>query len=442
MSGDQRHDQRDADRDHHNHWRAILRPVSAAPTRKRHIVVDMTPLEPRGQNGGAGLVAAALVRHLGAMAPELDITLLTAQASHAELAALVAPNVRRQCVITGPTSHSLARTFADRLLPPQARVRLKRAYWSLRTAPKYGHVAEELQPDLLLCPFTVPYFWRPGVPCVSIVYDLQHLAYPGFFSPEQRLNRQRHIEEACARSERVVCISEYVRTTLLASVDVSAERVVTIPLAALHELDRSDTSIVDRLGLAGCDFVLYPANFWPHKNHLALFEALRIHRQAHPDSRLKLVCTGAPNQLMTTLETSARSLLPPDTVVFAGYVAVDALDALLDACTAVIFPSLYEGFGMPVLEAMARGKPVLCSNVTSLPEVAGDAAVYFDPTEPLQIAAAIDALDDATRIAELSRRGRQRAQTMGSGQDMAARYLALVQQVLADRPPLTCSASR
>jgi glycosyltransferase involved in cell wall biosynthesis len=393
----------------------------------------MTPLEPDGQNGGAGLVATSLVRHLGALAPELDITLLTARASHTELAALVAPNIRRQCVIAGPSPRSVARALADRLLAPPMRVRLQRAYWALRTSQKFGRLADDLRPDLLFCPFTVPYFWRPGVACVSIVYDLQHITYPEFFTPEQRLNRQRHIQDACARADRVVCISEYVRTTLLGSVDVYAERVITIPLGLLQEFSGARNGVVERLGLSEGDFLLYPANFWPHKNHTRLFEALRIHCQTHPDSKLKLVCTGAPNPLMRTLEVAAESILPSG-VVFAGYVSEGELATLFEACAAVIYPSLYEGFGMPVLEAMARGKPVLCSSVTSLPEVAGDAAIYFDPTDPGQIASAIDALGDTARIADLVRRGRQRAAAIGTGRDMAARYLALMYQVMAASP--------
>jgi glycosyltransferase involved in cell wall biosynthesis len=394
----------------------------------------MTPLESHGLNGGAGLVATTLVRHLGALAPELDITLLTADASHAELASLEAPNVRRDCVIAGRTSRSVARTLADGLLPAGARARLKRAYWSLRTSQKYARLTEDLGADLLLCPFTAPYFWRPGLACVSIVYDLQYLTYPEFFTPEQRLNRQQHIQDACVRSDRVVCISEYVRKTLLAHLDVSAERVVTIPLGLLQELRGAHTAVVGTLGLSEGQFLLYPANFWPHKNHTTLFEALRIYRQQHPDSQLKLVCTGAPNALMRTLELAAESQFPSGTVVFAGYVPEAALASLLEACTAVIYPSLYEGFGMPILEAMALGKPVLCSNVTSLPEVAGDAAIYFDPTDPHQLATAIEALGDTARLADLVRRGQQRAAAIGTGRDMAVRYLALLRQVLAARP--------
>jgi glycosyltransferase involved in cell wall biosynthesis len=389
----------------------------------------MTPLASGGQNGGAALVATALVHHLSQQAPEWSLTLLTSDASHAELAPLDAPNVRRQCVARGPSSRSLASGVVDKLLPIEARERL-RAVWAWRRSKRYAEVAGELRPDLLLCPFTVPYFWQPGVPCVSIVYDLQHLAYPGFFTTEQCLNRQRHVTDAYARSVRVVCISEYVRSTLLASLKASPERVVTIPLGVLQDSAYADEAVIDRLGLRGTDFLLYPANFWPHKNHTRLFEALRLYHQANPDSHLRLVLTGFPNALMHSLEKTATSLGLSDAIVFAGYVRSKELAALLDSCLGLVFPSLYEGFGMPVLEAMARNKPVLCSNVTSLPEVAGAAAMYFDPTNPAEIAAAIGALADPARVADLVRRGRERAAEFGDGATMAARYLEVLQDAL------------
>jgi glycosyltransferase involved in cell wall biosynthesis len=386
----------------------------------------MTPLEPCGRQGGAGLVATSLVRQLSCLDPGWRLTLLTAEDSHDELAWLDSASVQRLCVRKRPGSPTLARKLVDSLLPARARVPVKDAYQRLRAGPGRAQVTQELRPDLLLCPFTVPYFWRPDVPCISIVHDLQHLSYPEFFSPEQRLNRQRHIADAVARSSRLVCMSDYVRRTVLANTRARAEQVVAIPLALLREADPADPDSVDRLGLEPRQFLLYPANFWPHKNHGRLIDGLRLYRQAHPESRLRLVCTGAPNELMRTLKEHA----PPDLVVFPGYVDERELAALMDACAALIFPSLYEGFGMPVLEAMARGRPVLCSGVTSLPEVAGDAAVYFDPTDSADIARAIDTLQDPSTLAELVRRGHQRAARLGSGRQLAARYLDLFDVVL------------
>jgi len=390
----------------------------------------MTPLEANGQNGGAGVVAVSLLRHLSTLAPEMQFTLLTSEGSHGQLVLLDAPNVRRRCVRSAATPSPLARRMIDAILSPPARVRLKQAYRSMRNSAYHHRLAQSLKPSLLFCPFTVSEFRQPGTPCISIIYDLQHVSYPQFFTADQRLNRQCHIAEACTRSTRVVCISEYVRGTLLAGFEIAADRVRTIPLGLLRSGARADASVVGRLGVRRGGFLLYPANFWPHKNHRVLFEALSIFIEAHPDSPFRLVCTGAPNTLMRELQVAAESMLPSGTVVFAGYLPDEELAGLLTECSALIFPSLYEGFGLPVLEAMASGKPVLCSNVTSLPEVAGDAAVYFDPTSPRAIAEGIEALSDRDRIAQLVRQGRARAETFGDGQRMASEYLALLRTLL------------
>jgi glycosyltransferase involved in cell wall biosynthesis len=206
-----------------------------------------------------------------------------------------------------------------------------------------------------------------------------------------------------------------------------AERVVAIPHGLLHEAMPADNSVITRFGLAPGGYLLYPANFWPHKNHRRLFEALRL----RPNLNVRLVCTGAPNALMQALAREAEPL----GVVFAGYVSPAELAGLLQSCAGLVFPSLYEGFGMPVLEAMALGKPVLCSNVTSLPEVAGNAAIYFDPASPEQIATAIETLQhEHPLVAELVRLGRVRARAFGTARDMAGRYLALFHEVLAAGP--------
>src|SRR5229473_2132039 len=148
----------------------ILRAVSPDSPRSRHVVVDMTPLEGNGQNGGAGLVAVSLVRHLSALSPDTQFTLLTAEGSHAELAPLDRPNVHRQRVVTTAGARSLARQLVDRLMPPKARVRLKHAYRSVRISGHHHRLTAGLQPSLLFYPFTVPYFWRPGTPSIAIVY--------------------------------------------------------------------------------------------------------------------------------------------------------------------------------------------------------------------------------------------------------------------------------
>jgi glycosyltransferase involved in cell wall biosynthesis len=387
---------------------------------RRHIVVDMTPLEPGGQNGGAGLVATALVREMSALQPQTCFTLLSAADSHTELASLESPNVRRELVAPRSNAPLAARRLADAVLPTSLRVRAKRAYHSLRTRRQAETVLQPREPSLLFCPFTIPTYWRRGVPTVTIVYDLQHVAYPEFFTREQRLNRQHHHELAVARSDRVVCISEYVRRTLLENTDCPPERAVAIRLGLIHQSVDPDTTVLNRLGLQAGTFVLYPANFWPHKNHRRLFEALRL-----CDPPVRLVCTGAPNALMYALQQAAN----PEVVTFAGYLTEPELLALLDASAALVYPSLYEGFGLPILEAMARGKPVLCSDIPSLREVAQECAIYFDPSDLASIAVALNALSSPQP--DRLQCGKTRAAELGDGRRMAEAYLKLFDDVLS-----------
>jgi glycosyltransferase involved in cell wall biosynthesis len=124
-------------------------------------------------------------------------------------------------------------------------------------------------------------------------------------------------------------------------------------------------------------FLVYPARPWPHKNHARLFEAFALVRREHPELRLVLT-GGGHGQGPHPMGVEAR-----------GLVSADELVALYRRASALVFPSLYEGFGAPPLEAMACGCPVACSNTASLPEIVGDAARLFDPRSPEDIAAAV-----------------------------------------------------
>jgi glycosyltransferase involved in cell wall biosynthesis len=436
-------------------------------------VFDLTPLSPGGQTGGSGLVATSVVRELGRLAHAWELLLLTSGESHEELAPLDAPNVRRLCVLrpgaalpgsagvtssirTHATAESAAsatlahhstslpavnrgaavalRTFVGlslSVLPPRARIEARNALWRLRRERRNAVLLQKLKADLVVCPFTAVAYWHPRIPLVTIVHDLQHVAYPHFFSVEQRLNREAQIRLAGERATRLVCVSEYVRHTLVAFLPTLSSRASVIPHGVLHEW-RAPVESVRRPRVFESDaYLLYPANFWPHKNHRTLFEALRRFKQSRPRSDLKLVCTGAPNAAMRELRRLADSQLGPGTVAFPGHLDEPAFTSLLDNCTALIYPSLYEGFGMPVLEAMARGKPVLCSRIGPLEEVGGDAACYFNPTDPDEMVQSIVSLSQdppgtQARVAH----GRARARVFGSAEDMAGKYLALFEELL------------
>ncbi len=419
-------------------------------SRLKRVAVDMTPLLPGGENGGARFVPLALIPEMSALAPEIEFVLLTSEKSHEEIAWLDAPNVRRLCVMRQADESDvrqalllrLRRKLGERLaarLPVPVRVRLKSLYWALLSREKRRSLLRQLEVDVLFCPFTAPFFFDPAVPVVSVVYDLQYRYYPQFFTPEQRFFRHQHFTEASRLAGRLICISDYVRETVLENADVRPERVQTIPLGCLQKLpDPSAEEVaraIERLGLREGGFLLYPANFWPHKNHRILLTALGLFRHWYPGSGLALVCTGGSDDRMRELQDAAERMGLGDSVRFPGYLPDYELAALLQGCRALIFPSLYEGFGMPVLEAMAAGKPVLCSNVTSLPEVAGDAALLFDPRKPVEIARAIERLEHEPGLAaDLAGRGRERARRFGDATAVARQYLDLFHAAAEGEP--------
>jgi glycosyltransferase involved in cell wall biosynthesis len=220
------------------------------------------------------------------------------------------------------------------------------------------------------------------------VLDLQHEFLPEFFSRAELAYRRVVYAWTMRRSRIVIAISEHARQTLIERGGLAPERVRTIHLAA--DLERFSPGEGERR-----PFLLYPANRWPHKNHLRLFDAFARVRRSRPELRLVLTGTGHEGAPL------------PDGVQSRGLVSPAALVELYRTAAGLVFPSLYEGFGQPPLEAMACGCPVAVSRTTSLPEVCGDAAVYFDPLSAEDMARAIEEVLD--RPAAYVERGLRRA---------------------------------
>ena len=220
-------------------------------------------------------------------------------------------------------------------------------------------------------------------PTVVTLQDLQHELQPQFFSRAERAWRSLVYRPSVRRARLVIVPSEHVRETAVERLGLEPERVRVIPYGVDHERFRPSTAPRE-------PFLLYPANRWPHKNHDRLLEAFGLIRRERPD--LRLVLTGAGHE---------------DLAESRGYITRKELADLYARASALVFPSLYEGFGLPPLEAMASGCPAAVSNAGALPEVCGDAARLFDPTSPDEIAAAVlDVLADPEPYA---RRGLERA---------------------------------
>jgi glycosyltransferase involved in cell wall biosynthesis len=213
-----------------------------------------------------------------------------------------------------------------------------------------------------------------GPPAATTVLDLQHEEHPEFFGRAELAYRKAVYGWTIRRSRIVITISEHARRTLIERHGLPPERVRAIHLAVDPE----------RFGLSGCQplsqeapYLLYPARPWRHKNHARLYEAFALLRRERPELRLVLTGEGDYGALPAGVEARGR-------------VSADELVSLYRGAAAVVFPSLYEGFGMPVVEGMAAGAPVAAASATSIPEVAGDAARLFDPLDPEDIARAVD----------------------------------------------------
>jgi len=405
------------------------------------VAVDLTPLLPGGENGGAKVFILELLRGLAALAPRSRFVLLTRAESHEELAALDGPNVERrlvlgaaepapeQAVLPACTVRRLARLLPGRVRSLAARI----AYRRLRRARRAGAMSllRGLRADLLFCPFTAPTYAEAGVAVVSVVHDLQYLSYPQFFEPADVAHRDQVFRAACREATLLVAISGYARDCVIREGQLAPERVRTVYHRLGQRFPAADPTVLERLGLSPGRYLVYPANFWKHKNHEMLLTAYGMARHGGLPEDVRLVCTGAPGPRRDFLQSAATAMGLGSRVVFPGYVANTELAALIGGSAGVVFPSLYEGFGMPVIEAMAAGVPVACSDTTSLPEIATGAAILFDPRMPDQLAAAMrDLVDAGARRAELVAAGLLRAAEFGDAGRMAAEYLDVFRQAM------------
>ena len=228
--------------------------------------------------------------------------------------------------------------------------------------------------DVVHFPLTIA-LPKTNLPTVVTLHDVQHLDLPEMFPRAERAFRSVFWDGSLRRAERVIAISEFARERAVAKLGLDPARVRVVPLGLDH--DRLQPGSAERE-----PFLLYPARRWKHKNHDRLLEAFATIRRRRPDLRLVLTGGGDFGVL-------------PDGVERRGHVDTDALVSLMQRAAALVFPSLYEGFGLPPLEAMACGCPVACSNAGALPEVVGEAARLFDPRDPAAIAEAVlDVLDD------------------------------------------------
>jgi len=306
---------------------------------------------------------------------------------HEHLRESVAPHVSGPCRLqTIPVAAPSGFKSRLRAFAPLRAIARKVRKPALRVPASDGFVESEGF-DMVHFPTQAAYLTE--LPSIYQPWDLQHLHYPQFFSQGEWERRELEYRAFCSQARYVCVQTEWSRQDVIQKYGIAPEKVVVIRWGSVFDAYtepsiEAQQAISQKFALPK-QFFFYPAVTWPHKNHEVIFRALSLLKREH-QRIVDVYFTGASTEYRGQLDELARSLGVSEQLHFLGFVSPEELQSIFRAATAMVFPSKFEGFGLPVLEAFHAGAPVLSSNATVLPEVAQDAALYFDPDAPTELA--------------------------------------------------------
>lgn len=349
-----------------------------------------------GSIGGGESVVRGLAAALDRMRPVRQrYTLLTSPSMAEALAGSLAPPNRiavRPKPTQGPVKR--ARGLLSHAFPRAASAARRLAGRVPQGLPLSVGTMDEfiagLAPDLIHFLYPLHYQICP-IPVIYTFHDLQVEHLPHLFSPDHIAWRRKIHCAAVQRSQSLVAISRFVANDLVSRLPTSSHKLYVIPWAPYisHRLGHDAAAQPPRANLdLPSRFLLYPAVTYAHKNHLGLVRALGIlEKSAGFD--LDLVLTGARTPYWSEVKREIKKCVRRRRVLHLGYISPRELDIVYTAAEAVVFPSLFEGAGLPLLEALAYGKKVCCSELAVFREFGGSVPEYFDPHAPGSIAEAI-----------------------------------------------------
>ncbi|MCL4499481.1 MAG: glycosyltransferase family 4 protein [Chloroflexi bacterium] len=296
-----------------------------------------------------------------------------------------------------------------------------------------------LTPEHLLKPvdlFHVPDFSYPAprkVPSVLTINDLIFMVHPEHFTWVNRTFMNRMAAFSAGNARKIIAISESTKRDVVDLLGIPEEKIAVVYNGLGDQFAPAAPEIVGettaRLGITG-PYVLYTGTLEPRKNIPVLIEAFNLCCRRAPELTHRLVIAGKKGWLYEDIFRRVHELDLAERVVFTGYVADEDLVALYSGADLFVFPSVYEGFGFPIIEAMACEAPVICSSSSSLPEVAGDAALFFTPNDHERLADLIlQVLGDAALRRGLIEKGKKNAARFPWSKT-AAETLALYKSVV------------
>ncbi len=290
------------------------------------------------------------------------------------------------------------------------------------------------RPHLLHVQYTGPLFCP--VPVVTSVHDVSFLEHPDYFTPFRAVQLRCTVHRTVKSAARVITPSEFSKQRILNAYRLPEEKVVVLPngvASTFRPMSRESAQkwIQAECGLSS-PFILTVGDLQPRKNHAGLIRAFEQLLRAYPQLPHRLVIVGKENWRASDVRAAAKRSAVADRIHFTGFVSDEALLRLYGACDLFVYPSFYEGFGLPILEAMACGRAVACSNTSAMPEVADSAALLFDPTSEEQIVLALrDLLLNPELRQRMERLGAQRA-AMFSWESTASKTLELYYAVAGE----------
>jgi glycosyltransferase involved in cell wall biosynthesis len=294
--------------------------------------------------------------------------------------------------------------------------------------------------NILHVQYTAPLFC--SVPVVVSVHDVSFLEHPEYFTPFRALQLRCTVHRTVKAAARVLTPSAFSKRRILDAYGLDESTVVVLPngvSSSFRPIPRETAQRWTRgaLGLP-TPFILTVGDLQPRKNHTTLIHAFEQLLRAHPQLPHHLVIVGKETWHAAAIRAAARKSSASERIHFAGFVSDEALFKLYGACDLFVYPSFYEGFGLPILEAMACGRAVACSNTSAMPEVADSAALLFDPeSEKDMLLTMRDLLLNPELRARMERLGAQRAPAF-SWERTAAKTLELYYEVAGrtDRRPV------